>query len=220
MKSINNTSSSIISRSEIADVSKEFEKFFAKNAHSSLEDDQFTLRTYDALGSQKTAIELLADIEDHLKFCQNNDNDCAEFVAIFPKRKYYTEAQFEKLLWKQLRYLHLVDIHPWKKQTAHELKDDQFFFSVLGKSFYVIGMHPSSEQKNRKSPYPAMIFSQRELSESFSRKRKITAINEFNVLQDHTQETQAIIDETALKLNARQYGRGHAMKVLRKSQNP
>ena len=36
--------------------------------------------------------------------------------------------------------------------------DDKFSFSIAGKSFYTLGLHPNSSRKERRGPYLAIAF--------------------------------------------------------------
>ena len=209
------------------EVIKEFKRHFIKAGHPWKKESKpvglhdVTFRTYDALGSQKTEIELLADLEDFIKFCKNYENDCATFIATFPKRKYYTETQFEKLLWKQLRYLHLVDMKPWKHSATHELTDDKFLFSLAGQPFYVMGTHPGSETKAQRSPYPALIFN---LTEDFaksakekSNKKTHTELKDYYLIHEDPMGSDPMSQGYALEIEARQYGKRELPRVLRNS---
>ena len=37
-------------------------------------------------------------------------------------------------------------------------KDENFSFSIAGKAFYVVGLHPNSSRKARQSPYTTLTF--------------------------------------------------------------
>ncbi|HKJ80258.1 MAG TPA: guanitoxin biosynthesis heme-dependent pre-guanitoxin N-hydroxylase GntA, partial [Prolixibacteraceae bacterium] len=50
------------------------------------------------------------------------------------------------------------DDQPWDETVSADCTDDNFSFSVLNHAFYIIGLHPNSSRKARRSPYPAMVF--------------------------------------------------------------
>ncbi|NLN24698.1 MAG: YqcI/YcgG family protein [Bacteroidetes bacterium] len=67
-------------------------------------------------------------------------------------------TKFEEKIWKQLQLLHNVDPHPWDSEVSSDPENSKFSFSIAGKAFCIIGMHPKSSRMARQSPYPAMIF--------------------------------------------------------------
>src|SRR5690606_5656432 len=80
------------------------------------------------------------------------------FLAVFKGRQNYSETEFEQLLWQQLQYLHEADEYPWDGEVAKDPESPEFSFSLGGKAFYMVGMHPNSSRKSRQAPYPAIAF--------------------------------------------------------------
>lgn len=51
-----------------------------------------------------------------------------------------------------------LDKVSWDHQVESNPAHKEFSFSLLGKSFYIVGMHPKSSRLARQSPYPALVF--------------------------------------------------------------
>jgi uncharacterized protein len=90
--------------------------------------------------------------------------DYSTFIAIFQAPRETSEAEFEQLLWKQLRLLHKQDAAGpgWAHNVASDPADPHFSFSFAGQALYVIGMHPNSSREARRFPWPVMIFNPHE----------------------------------------------------------
>lgn len=80
------------------------------------------------------------------------------------------EEQFEKALWDRLQKLHELDCedYAWDPRVSSNPSDDSFSFSLAGRAFYVVGMHPNSSRKARQSPFPALALN---LHDQFERLR-------------------------------------------------
>ncbi|QED38226.1 YqcI/YcgG family protein [Antarcticibacterium arcticum] len=120
--------------------------------------DKVDLHVYEDLGSKHTARKILKDLKNYIAAYDFESNDFLTFLATFPGRKDFTEKQFEELLWKQLQFLHEVDDHPWDPAVSSDPENDNFSFSLGGKAFYMVGLHPNSSRKARQSPIPAIAF--------------------------------------------------------------
>lgn len=150
--------------SEEIRIKKEFEKFILKNDHPCMmaktvfSMDQVELKTYPEMGSPETTKELLKDIEEYIENYDFDSNNFKTFMAVFPESPEYSEISFEKQLWKQLQYLHKLDKTDWDPEVNEDPKDENFSFSIGGKAFYVVGLHPNSSRMARQSPYPTLTF--------------------------------------------------------------
>ncbi len=113
---------------------------------------------YENFGSKKTAVKILKDLKRYLQEYDFESNDFRTFLAVFKDQKDFTEAQFETLLWKQLEFLHEVDDDLWDKRVSENPEDKNFSFSIGGRAFYMVGLHPNSSRKARQSPYLAVAF--------------------------------------------------------------
>ncbi|MEX0721203.1 MAG: guanitoxin biosynthesis heme-dependent pre-guanitoxin N-hydroxylase GntA [Balneolaceae bacterium] len=118
----------------------------------------YVLNCYNDFGSTATAEKLVHDLE---KFVANHDfesNRLESFIAVFPKRKFYSEMEFEEILWQQLIEINKKDPHDWDTSVSSAPEDKHFSFSIAGRAFFVVGMHPNSSRIARQSPLPAIAF--------------------------------------------------------------
>lgn len=146
------------------EIKKSFKEFIInKNhpcvmAHSLFTNDDVEIHSFAELGSKKTAKELLKAIEQYLLRYNFEDKKFETLIAVFPNEEIISELEFEEKMWKQLQLLHNIDSHPWDSEVSSNPEDSKFSFSIAGKAFYIIGMHPKSSRMARQSPYPAMVF--------------------------------------------------------------
>ena len=120
--------------------------------------DKIDYHEYRNFGTRETAEEILRDLKKYIANYDFDSNDFLTFLAVFKGREDYTEEEFENTLWQQLQYLHDVDDAPWDKHVSPDPESENFSFSIGGKAFYMVGLHPNSSRKARQSPYPAIAF--------------------------------------------------------------
>lgn len=143
---------------------KEYDDFILKNDHPCLmaqtvfSMDQVDFHEYKILGSKETAVVMLRDLKMYIEKYDFESNDFLTFLAVFKGQKNYSEEEFEKLLWQQLQYLHEEDDSIWDDTVKPDPEDPDFSFSLGGKAFYIVGMHPNSSRKARQAPYPTLAF--------------------------------------------------------------
>jgi len=169
--------------------------------------DKVDLHVYENFGSKNTAQKIIKDIKKYLSKYDFDNNDFYTFVATFPDRKDYSEEQFEELLWKQLQFIHEVDEQPWDPTVSSDPEDKNFSFSILGKSFYMVGLHPNSSRKARQSPVPAIAFN---LHWQFEKLRQMGAYhNVKNKIRERDKALQGdnnpMLEDFGEKSEARQY---------------
>ena len=150
--------------SEEVKVNQGFSDFILENNHPCLmaqtvfSMDKAEIHSYSNFGSLQTARKILKDLKNYIENYDFSSNDFYSFIAVFPERKNFSEEQFEALLWKQLQFIHEADASPWDPEVSSDPDSDKFSFSIAGKAFYVVGLHPNSSRKARQSPYPALTF--------------------------------------------------------------
>ena len=126
-----------------------------------------TVRVYDELGSQRSAQQLLDDLAVFAEGVDLNEG-FASFLAAFRGPPVEDEAQFEALLWQQLRALHAQDEEPWAPGVSADPDDPHFAFSVAGSAFFVVGLHPAASRDARRAAVPTLVFN---LHEQFEQLR-------------------------------------------------
>lgn len=120
--------------------------------------DHIQLHQYSGFGTVQTAINILQDLKKYLANYDFESNDFYTFLAVFDDVPPQTEKEFERMLWQQLEYLHEVDDQPWDKRVSQDPDSNEFSFSLGGRAFYIVGMHPNSSRKARQSPQTAIAF--------------------------------------------------------------
>jgi len=120
--------------------------------------DKVDFHTYENFGSKNTARKILEDLKTYIENYDFESNEFLTFLAVFKGRSSFSEEQFETVLWKQLDFLSEVDTDPWDPTVSSDPFHKDFSFSLGGKAFYIVGLHPNSSRIARQSPYPAMAF--------------------------------------------------------------
>ncbi len=127
-------------------------------AQSIFKNDNFRLKQYGEIGRKKNAVPLLDDLRAYIESYDFRSMDFFTFIAVFDGRDNFSEKTFEERLWKQLQFLHDLDDSDWDKSVDSDPASDHFSFSVGGRAFYLVGMHPRSSRKARRSPKPCIVF--------------------------------------------------------------
>lgn len=145
-------------------IEKDFQEFIIEKNHPCVMANtvfamkDYDLNSYQNLGSKKTAEELIEDLQDYLNSYNFSDNKFKTFIAVFPDAEVISEIEFENLLWRQLQFIHEKDTKAWDPRVSKNPEDKNFSFSIGGRAFYVIGMHPKSSRMARRAPYPTLVF--------------------------------------------------------------
>lgn len=120
--------------------------------------DQVQIELCDELGSAKSARKIVEHLKGYLKQYDFSTNNFETFIAVFPNEDRMSEERFEERLWKQLQQIHEIDDREWDAEVSKNPEEASFSFSIAGKAFYIVGMHPNSSRKARQSPYPTVVF--------------------------------------------------------------
>lgn len=141
-----------------------FEKFIIEMEHPCImaqtvfKYDHVDLHSYKGFGSKETAQHLFKDLRTYVTNYDFNSNDFETFIAVFEDEAPRDEQGFEAKLWGQLKLLHEVDDQPWDSSVSADPRDGHFSFSLAGRAFYVVGLHPNSSRKARQTPFTAIAF--------------------------------------------------------------
>ncbi|HKL35114.1 MAG TPA: guanitoxin biosynthesis heme-dependent pre-guanitoxin N-hydroxylase GntA [Salegentibacter sp.] len=127
-------------------------------AQTVVEQDHLDLHTYDEFPSRKTAKKIYKDLQKYVENYDFESNEFYTFMAAFKGQESFSETQFETALWKQLEFLHNIDNENWDPNVSNDPENKNFSFSIAGRAFYIVGMHPDSSRKARQSPYPSIAF--------------------------------------------------------------
>ncbi|RKS55136.1 hypothetical protein BC962_0093 [Gillisia mitskevichiae] len=145
-------------------IKAEFEDFIINQNHPCVmaqtvfSMDKVDFHVYDNFGSKNTAIKILKDLKKYISNYDFESKEFFTFMAVFKGRESFTEKQFEDILWKQLDFLHEVDTESWDPAVSDDPANKDFSFSLGGKAFYIVGLHPNSSRMARQTPYPAIAF--------------------------------------------------------------
>jgi uncharacterized protein len=166
----------------------EFEDFIIGKDHPCLmaqtvfSMDKVDFHEYDNFGSRETAKAILADLKQYIAAYDFESNDFLTFLAAFKGKQDYSEEEFEETLWEQLQHLHEVDDADWDEAVSPDPESKNFSFSLGGKAFYIVGLHPNSSRKARQAPYPAIAFN---LHWQFE---KLREMNTYHTVRDKIRE--------------------------------
>jgi FPC/CPF motif-containing protein YcgG len=103
------------------------------------------------------------------------------FIALFQAASSYTEADFEARLWRQLQAMHALDHElgcEWNGHVSADPSRKDFSFSVGGRAFFVVGLHPGALRLARLTPQPCLVFSFHDQFESLKSTRKYQSMQE------------------------------------------
>lgn len=117
----------------------------------------YHLKVYEDMTSDAVVDPILKDIENYLDHYDFNSNDFETLIFCFKENHFKTELDFENALWHLLQKLHDHDNVEWDPQVSDAVESPNFSFSLKGRAFYVIGMHPKSSRLARRAPYCTMV---------------------------------------------------------------
>lgn len=120
--------------------------------------EKYHLKAYDDLNDQECLENLMADLGKYIDQYDFEANDFESFIAAFPNNHYDDEKTFEDGLWKTLQTLHEIDDCEWDKNVSMDPESPQFSFSLKGRAFYIVGLHPESSRLARQAPYTTLVF--------------------------------------------------------------
>ena len=91
-------------------------------------------------------------------------------VVLFRAAPVLGEAAFEARLWEYLQRLHEADSrdYAWDPRVSADPDAPDFSFSIGGRGYYVIGLHPGASRRARRFSHPALVFN---LHDQFERLR-------------------------------------------------
>jgi len=145
-------------------VESEFKEFIVAQNHPCImantvfQMNGYHLKVYDDILSENNIKPVLSDITNYLENYDFTSNKFESLIVCFTQNNFQTEFEYEKALWRFLQRLHDNDDAPWDPNVSADPDDPNFSFSLKGKAFYVIGMHPNSSRLARQAPYCTVVF--------------------------------------------------------------
>tara|TARA_R110002124_G_scaffold254044_2_gene419466 strand:- start:4131 stop:4460 length:330 start_codon:yes stop_codon:yes gene_type:complete len=91
--------------------------------------------------------------------------------------------------------------------VSNDPADSNFSFSIAGKAFYIVGMHPKSSRMARQAPFPAMVFN---LHAQFEKLRDMNVYKRVrNRIRDRDIKLQGninpVLEDFGVESEAKQY---------------
>jgi len=136
------------------------------------QEEQFSYHEYPGFEHPSSIVSLLSDLQQYLRQYDFSSSSYYTFIASFPDEEIESEVGFESKMWSLLQQLHLEDDSEWDGSVDKDPESDSFSFSLCGKAFYIVGMHPKSSRKARQSPFPTLVFN---LHHQFEKLRELNA---------------------------------------------
>lgn len=145
-------------------VEHEFRDFILKRQHPCLMAktvflmDKYHIKVYDDIRSEEVIQPVLSNIATYLENYDFDSNEFETLIICFKNNDFKTEKAFESALWKFLQNLHDHDDKGWDPEVSKNPEDSNFSFSLKGKAFYIVGLHPNSSRIARQAPYCTLVF--------------------------------------------------------------
>jgi FPC/CPF motif-containing protein YcgG len=120
--------------------------------------DSYHLKVYDRIDNDQNIELILKDIESYIDNYDFKSKTFESLLISFEKSQFDTEKEFENALWIFLQRLHDQDDKEWDGNVSKDPNHPDFSFSIKGRAFYIVGMHPQSSRLARRSPVCTLAF--------------------------------------------------------------
>lgn len=129
-------------------------------ARSAINRQTYRLGVYERLGSPESALALCHDLYEFAHEMGGDPERFTTFIAAFKQPIDPSEVMFESLLWQQLQQMHGVDSRyfDWDASVSKDPEDPNFSFSIGGRAYFVVGLHPSASRLARVTHTPCLAF--------------------------------------------------------------
>jgi hypothetical protein len=158
------TDRNIVTAKNLEFIESQFKEFIIKKKHPCIMAktvftmEKYQIKLYSGMQDKNATRELIDDIENYIRTYDFETNQFETFIAVFPNEHINDELEFENNLWDLLNALHAHDDCQWDSSVSNDPKNSKFSFSIKGRAFYIVGLHPKSSRKSRRSPYTAVVF--------------------------------------------------------------
>lgn len=149
-------------------------------AKSALNKERLQLQEFGALGDPEVTPALHAALRAYSHAYPDPGTVPATFIAVF-EHALLDEQRFEALLWGQLQALHALDCAHrigWAQDVADDPERKDFSFSVGGRAFFVVGLHPGASRLARRAPLPCLVFNFHEQFEQLKANGKYASMQD------------------------------------------
>jgi FPC/CPF motif-containing protein YcgG len=149
-------------------------------AKSALNKGRMQLLEFGELGDESLTPALHAALMDYSRQYPDPGTVPVSFIAVF-RQKMLDERSFEQRMWRQLQALHAHDCArsiPWAADVGDDPEREDFSFSVGGRAFFVVGLHPGASRLARRTPMPCLVFNFHEQFEQLKASGKYTGMQD------------------------------------------
>lgn len=149
-------------------------------AKSALNKGRMQLQEFGALGDPAFTPALHAALGEYSRAYPDPGIVPVSFIAVF-QHELLDERSFEQRLWRQLQALHAHDRArsiPWAQDVEDDPDRQEFSFSVGGRAFFVVGMHPGASRLARRTPVPCLVFNFHEQFEQLKQSGKYAGLQD------------------------------------------
>lgn len=149
---------------EIKIIDEQYKNFILNGQHPCImakalfKMDKYHLQVYEDMQEHMNLQKLIEDLEQYIGLYDFEAKGFESFIAVFPRNHFDNELSFEDCLWRTLQKLHELDQCEWDHRVSDDPDDPYFSFSLNGRAFYIIGMHPASSRIARQTPYTTIVF--------------------------------------------------------------
>ena len=128
-------------------------------AKSALNKGRMRFAEYSSLGSTSDAIGLCARLRKFSDEFPDPGTSPVSFIAMF-RNPVPDEKAFETALWRHLQLMHEHDRldFEWDTSVDSDPSSNDFSFSIGGRAFFVVGLHPAASRVSRRAPFPCLVF--------------------------------------------------------------
>jgi FPC/CPF motif-containing protein YcgG len=154
------------------------EKFSCLGAKAALRKETYRFGAYDMLDDAAVTEGLARDLTAFAAERAGFESDFTTFVAFFRGPVAVDERAFHDLLWDQLKRLHEIDkrYNAWDPKVSDDPSDPNFSFSIAGKAFFVVGLHPEASRESRRFSWPTLVFNAHEQFENLKEDGRFTGL--------------------------------------------
>ena len=128
-------------------------------AKSALNKQRMTLVDYVSIRDESVVADLCGRLEAFSDAFPQPGNLPVSLVAMFGDRL-HDEVAFEGAMWALLQAMHEHDrlAFSWDPSVGNDPSQSDFSFSIGGRAFFVVGLHPAASRVSRRAPFPCVVF--------------------------------------------------------------
>ncbi len=133
-------------------------------AKSLINRQRYHLEVYGQLGDAGAAQACCDDVYAFSQSFPDAADGFASFLAVFTATDVRDELHFEQLLWRHLQKMHEIDARrfAWNTSVSNDPDSPDFSFSIGGRAFFLVGMHPKASRQARRAPHAIIAFNPHE----------------------------------------------------------